>query len=73
MSAGSSPARVRSVVIDTDMTTDDWMAILFLPHRTDVRVKAITVSGTGIADGAPGARNAIRLLDLAGEKDIPVA
>jgi inosine-uridine nucleoside N-ribohydrolase len=71
-SAGSG-AKVRSVVIDTDMTVDDWMAILFLVNRTDVRVKAITVSGTGVAHGAPGARNAIRLLDLAGEKDIPVA
>jgi inosine-uridine nucleoside N-ribohydrolase len=71
-SAGSG-VKVRSVVIDTDMTVDDWMAVLFLVNRTDVRVKAITVSGTGIAHGAPGARNAIRLLDLAGERDIPVA
>ncbi|MGH3085611.1 MAG: nucleoside hydrolase, partial [Gaiellaceae bacterium] len=68
-----SGVKVRSVVIDTDMTVDDWMAVLFLVNRTDVRVKAITVSGTGIAHGAPGARNAIRLLDLAGERDIPVA
>jgi pyrimidine-specific ribonucleoside hydrolase len=68
-----SGAQGRSVVIDTDMTTDDWMAVLFLVNRTDVRVKAITVSGTGVAHGAPGARNAIRLLDLAGKKDIPVA
>ena len=71
-SAGSG-AKVRSVVIDTDMTIDDWMAVLFLVNRTDVRVKAITVPGTGIAHGAPGARNAIRLLDLAGKRDIPVA
>ena len=68
-----SDAKVRSVVIDTDMTVDDWMAVLFLVNRTDVRVKAITVPGTGIARGAPGARNAIRLLDLAGKRDIPVA
>ncbi len=68
-----SGAKVRSVVIDTDMTIDDWMAILLLVNRTDVRVKAITVPGTGIAHGAPGARNAIRLLDLAGKRDIPVA
>jgi len=65
--------KVRSVVIDTDMSVDDWMAILFLLHRSDVRVKAITVSGTGVAHGIPGARNVIRLLDLAGRWDIPVA
>ena len=66
-------AAVRSVVIDTDMSVDDWMAILFLLHRPDVSVKAITVSGTGVAHGEPGARNAIRLLDLDGRSGIPVA
>lgn len=63
----------RPVVIDTDMSVDDWMAILFLLHRSDVSVEAISVSGTGVAHGAPGARNAIRLLDLAGRRGIPVA
>lgn len=65
--------KARPVVIDTDMSVDDWMAILFLLHRSDVSVKAITVAGTGVAHGAPGARNAIRLLDLEGRRDIPVA
>jgi inosine-uridine nucleoside N-ribohydrolase/photosystem II stability/assembly factor-like uncharacterized protein len=63
----------RPVVIDTDMSVDDWMAILFLLHRRDVSVKAITVSGTGAAHGAPGARNVIRLLDLERRRGIPVA
>jgi pyrimidine-specific ribonucleoside hydrolase len=71
--SASSRAKVRPVVIDTDMSVDDWMAILFLLHRRDVSVKAITVSGTGVAHGAAGARNAIRLLDLEGRRDIPVA
>lgn len=62
-----------SLVIDTDMSVDDWMAILFLLHRPDVSVKAITVSGTGVAHGEAGARNAIRLLDLDGRSGIPVA
>jgi inosine-uridine nucleoside N-ribohydrolase/photosystem II stability/assembly factor-like uncharacterized protein len=71
--AASSKATPRAVVIDTDMSVDDWMAILFLLHRSDVSVKAITVSGTGVAHGAPGARNVIRLLDLDGRRGIPVA
>ena len=37
------------VIIDTDMAIDDWMAILYLLQRSDVSVKAITVTGTGEA------------------------
>jgi pyrimidine-specific ribonucleoside hydrolase len=73
VATASTEAKPHPVVIDTDMSVDDWMAILFLLHRSDVSVKAITVSGTGVAHGAPGARNAIRLLDLEGRRDIPVA
>src|SRR4051812_38478652 len=31
------------VVIDSDMTTDDWMATLFLLNDPDFTIKAITV------------------------------
>jgi pyrimidine-specific ribonucleoside hydrolase len=64
---------VRSVVIDTDMGTDDWMAILYLLKRQDVRVRAITVAGTGLAHCSPGVRNALGLLALVGRKGVPVA
>lgn len=61
------------ILIDTDMAPDDWIAILFLLNREDVRVGAITVCGTGEAHAVPGARNALKLLALAGDHDIPVA
>jgi inosine-uridine nucleoside N-ribohydrolase len=64
---------VRPVVIDTDMGNDDWMAILYLLNRPDVEVKAITVSGTGLAHCEPGTRNALRLLALAEHNAVPVA
>lgn len=35
------------VAIDTDVGSDDVMAILYLLSRPDVDVRAITVSGTG--------------------------
>ncbi len=63
----------RPVVIDTDMAADDWMAILYLLRRPDVTIKAITVTGTGLAHCEPGVRHALGLVALAGEKDIPVA
>lgn len=61
------------VIIDTDMAPDDWMAILYMLNRTDVTVQAITVAGTGEAHCAPGVENALRLVQLAGKSNIPVA
>jgi inosine-uridine nucleoside N-ribohydrolase len=55
------------------MASDDWLAILFLLGRPDVKVLAITVSGTGEAHCGPGVRNALALVALAGKADIPVA
>ena len=49
---------VDEVVIDTDMGADDWMAILYLLQRPDVHVRAITVSGAGLAHCGAGVRNA---------------
>jgi pyrimidine-specific ribonucleoside hydrolase len=65
--------RPRPVIIDTDMAPDDWMAILYLLQRPDIDVKAITVVGTGETHCTPGVHNALRLVALAGEKDIPAA
>jgi len=39
----------QAVVIDTDMATEDAMAILYLLGRTDVDVKAIIVARDGLA------------------------
>ncbi len=61
------------VVIDTDMGLDDWMAILYLLNRTDVEVKAITVTGAGETHCAPGVKNVLKLIELAGKSQIPVA
>jgi pyrimidine-specific ribonucleoside hydrolase len=62
-----------SVIIDTDMAIDDWMAILYLFQRADVSVKAITVTGTGEAHCGPGVEHALELAALAGQADIPVS
>lgn len=61
------------VVIDTDMAADDWLAILYLLGRSDVDVRAITVTGAGEAHCSAGTRNALNLIALAGRPDIPVA
>lgn len=61
------------VLIDTDMSQDDWMAILYLLQHDEYEVLTITVSGTGIAHCDPGVQNTMNLLALAGNPDIPVA
>ena len=61
------------VVIDSDMTTDDWMATLFLLNDPDFAVKAITVAGTGFAYCDAGVQSALGILALADYGDVPVS
>jgi inosine-uridine nucleoside N-ribohydrolase len=65
-------ARLR-VVVDTDMGFDDVTALLYLLRRDDVDVAAVTVAGDGLARCDAGVANALGLLALAGEPDVPVA
>ena len=61
----------RAVIIDTDAGSDDLMAIAFLLSRGDIRVEGITIVN-GMAHVQAGGRNVLRLLELAGRRDIPV-
>lgn len=61
----------RAILIDTDAGSDDIMAIAFLLSQPAVRIEAITVAN-GLAHPETGAKNLLRLLDLAGRKEIPV-
>lgn len=63
----------RSVIVDTDMTSDDWMAILYLLNRPDFRVEAITVTGSGFADCDAGVQVALGLLAFTDYGDVPVS
>jgi inosine-uridine nucleoside N-ribohydrolase len=65
-------ADAQPILIDTDMAIDDWLAILYLLQRTDVDVRAITVTGAGEAHCGPGVQNALDLVTLAGRPEIPV-
>jgi pyrimidine-specific ribonucleoside hydrolase len=61
------------VIVDTDMSSDDIMALCYLLERPDISVRAITVVGTGVAHGPAGARNVLRLLHALGiRRTIPV-
>lgn len=69
---GTDESVSKPVIIDTDMGTDDWLAMLYLLQRPELSVKAITVTGTGLAHCEPGTQNALGLVALAEQSDIPV-
>ena len=61
------------VAVDTDLSTDDVLALLYLVRRPELDLRAVTVSGTGLVHCPAGARHALALLALAGRTDVPVA
>jgi inosine-uridine nucleoside N-ribohydrolase len=67
--ADSAPRRI---IIDTDPGVDDALAIFLALHSPEVKVEAITpVAGNVPLDFT--LPNALRLLEIAGRSDIPVA
>jgi len=50
------------VIVDTDMSSDDIMALAYLLKQPGISVRAVTVEGTGVAHGLAGARNVLRLI-----------
>jgi inosine-uridine nucleoside N-ribohydrolase len=60
------------VIVDTDMGADDVMALLYLLRDPSVSVRAIVVSGTGLAHASNGAQVASDLMGALGVGDIPL-
>jgi len=60
------------LILDSDISPDSWAAILFAALNPDADLLAVSASGTGEAHGLRGARNAQRLLHLAGRSDVSV-
>lgn len=72
-SSGSGASGRIPVVVDTDLSSDDAIALLYLAQNSRVDLRAVTVSGTGLVHCSAGPRIAAQLLALAGRKDVPVA
>jgi len=70
--SADSPSTPRRIILDTDPGVDDAMAIFLALRSPELKVEAITpVSGNvPLALTLP---NALRLLEIAGRTDIPVA
>ncbi len=61
------------VIIDSDVNTDDMMAIKYLLKYDEVQVKAITVAATGFCNVGPGINNLFGLLAFMDRNDVLVA
>jgi len=67
----SAAGAATPIIIDTDMGSDDVMAISYLLAQRDIPIEAITVVN-GLAHVPAGAANARRLTHAAGRESIPV-
>jgi pyrimidine-specific ribonucleoside hydrolase len=64
---------MRNIIIDTDMGTDDVIAILYLLKRRDINIEAITIASDGDAHCRPAFANLQAILKLMHRHRIPVA
>jgi pyrimidine-specific ribonucleoside hydrolase len=70
--AAQVPGPRRAIIIDTDLSHDDYVAILYLLLRSDVDILGITVAN-GVTHVETGLENIHRLLAMADREDIPIA
>ena len=69
--AGSAAGRM-PLIIDTDMGADDVMALLYVLRDPRVSVRAVVISGTGLAHASNGAQVASDLMGALGAGEIPL-
>ena len=60
------------MILDVDTGIDDAMAILYALRRPGIRLEALTTT-FGNTDIDTATKNTLRILELAGRDDIPVA
>lgn len=66
-------AATTPMIVDTDMGTDDWLALSYLLKNPAVDIKAISIVTTGESDCKPGIAMVGALLKLSHHQPIPVA
>ena len=62
-----------SVIVDTDVSLDDALAILYMLRRPDIDIRAITVTGTGVVRCEAGVSIVLGLLAVSSRQSVPVA
>jgi len=67
------PTGPAPILIDTDMSSDDTMALLFLLREPSLDVLAVTVVGTGLVHCGAGLQAVTKILATLGIDDVPVS
>lgn len=62
----------RNVILDVDVSVDDIMTILYFMGCPDINIRAITIAN-GVSGVDSGTEIVLRLLNLTGHSEIPVA
>ena len=69
----ASTTSAHPLVVDTNVGPDDVVALLYLLRDPAADVRAVTVSGDGLARCDAGVARVLGVLALAGRADVPVA
>lgn len=71
---GAAAATPRRLLVDTDMDTDDLLGLLYLlkQNRSEIDVKAITISSNAWSDAGHAVNHLYDMLYMMGRDDIPV-
>lgn len=70
---GAVPAQAKNpIILDTDMGIDSVLGMLYLLKSPSVDLRAVTIAN-GVADVSAGTQNALRILELTGNRAVPVA
>ena len=67
------PTGPAPILIDTDMSSDDTMALLFLLREPSLDVLAVTVVGTGLVHCGAGLQAVTKIFATLGIDDVPVS
>lgn len=52
------------LIVDTDMGTDDWIALAYIAQNQDVDLRGVTIVGSGLASCTYAVRNARHILSM---------
>lgn len=52
------------MIVDTDMGTDDWIALAYIAQNQDIDLRGVTIVGSGLASCAYAVQNAKHILSM---------
>lgn len=72
----STATKNKAIIVDTDMGSDDWLALLYLFKHPKADLVGITLSGAGLSELSYGVKHLVKLQELTEvlpNKSVPIA